>query len=257
MAHTHFSGPVIVGDDKDSPLRNVGYTLLSQSCALDFTVTTPGAPNYSGGPGQFVTAVANASTPTAAQTNIAYPGNVNATIYTSSSTTYPPTPIASFGDGGYTAYRGCVFYLPINSKIENLFVDHAVQVAGTGYTTFYVYLNNTFSTNLSAAANAIYGYSTPTNGTTLGRAPYNLAGSNSTPGALNYPVPNIQATSADIVQLTQPDQISQVVATVAIIGTNGSGIPTPTAGKIVITIQYIVSDPFLGSTSAYPYDSIV
>lgn len=253
MARTHFSGPVIVGDNKDSPLRNIGYTTLSQSCALDFSVTTPGAPGYSGGSGQFVTSMANASTPTAAQTSIAYPGNVNATIYTPSLYSYPPVPATPpLADSASVVYRGCVFYIPINSKIENIFFDYGYQITSSGTLAtsnfMYAYYSNNFANSGSAS---VYGSSSTAAtyvSTSFGR--YNMLAS-----ASGTQVINSQATSADITQTISPKLLSQVVATIVINGT--SGIPAPTAGKVYVTIQYTVSDQFLGSATMYPYASDV
>ena len=53
MGRSTFEGPVLSGDNRFGPLRNVGYQRLSQNCILDFSATGgSGTANYAGGSGQ-------------------------------------------------------------------------------------------------------------------------------------------------------------------------------------------------------------
>ena len=49
MARSTFSGPILSGANRFGPLRDVGYTDLTQTAFLDFSVTTPNTANYGGG----------------------------------------------------------------------------------------------------------------------------------------------------------------------------------------------------------------
>ena len=77
MARATFEGPILAGDSRFGPLRNVGYSVLAQDANLVLTNTSNATAGYAGGSGQFV----NGNT---------IP-NVNATVYTPSSSVYPPT----------------------------------------------------------------------------------------------------------------------------------------------------------------------
>ena len=46
MGRSTFSGPIIAGSQRFGAQRDVGFTVLSQSIFLDFSVSTPGANNY-------------------------------------------------------------------------------------------------------------------------------------------------------------------------------------------------------------------
>ena len=54
MARSTFSGPILAGEQRFGPQRNVGYTDLVQAALLDFSVTTPNTANYGGASGVFV-----------------------------------------------------------------------------------------------------------------------------------------------------------------------------------------------------------
>ena len=54
MARSTFEGPILSGDNRFGPQRDVGTVLLTQNAFLDFSVTTPGTLNYGGASGQFV-----------------------------------------------------------------------------------------------------------------------------------------------------------------------------------------------------------
>ena len=74
MARATFDGPVLVGDNRFGPLRNVGYSELVQGVSMVLTNTTPNTAGYGGASTQFVS-------------NVNIP-NTQATIYTPGTTTY-------------------------------------------------------------------------------------------------------------------------------------------------------------------------
>ena len=53
MARATFEGPVLSGDTRFGPLRNVGYTELVQDTYIDLSVTTQGTNGYAGTSGQY------------------------------------------------------------------------------------------------------------------------------------------------------------------------------------------------------------
>ena len=106
MARSTFEGPVLQGNNRFGPLRNVGYSVLTQSVVLDLTNVTNGTANYSGGNQQFV---CSNGIP-----------NTNATVYTASATAYPPTAATITADTATILYRGAVLYLPYGSLIRKI-----------------------------------------------------------------------------------------------------------------------------------------
>ena len=54
MARATFEGPILAGDSRFGPLRNVGYADLVQSTSIVLTNTTNGTAGYGGLSGQFV-----------------------------------------------------------------------------------------------------------------------------------------------------------------------------------------------------------
>ena len=56
MGRSTFEGPILSGDQRFGPQRDVGYTVLSQACFLDFSKTTAGQAGFAGSSGVFVTA---------------------------------------------------------------------------------------------------------------------------------------------------------------------------------------------------------
>jgi len=105
MARSTFEGPILSGDSRFGPLRDVGYARLSQECFIDLSNTTAGTAGYSGGSSQFV----NGNT---------IP-NVNATVFTAAGgTVYPPVVVTPTADATTAIYRGAVFYVPINSIMK-------------------------------------------------------------------------------------------------------------------------------------------
>jgi hypothetical protein len=218
MARSTFEGPILSGDVRFGPQRNVGYALLSQSAQLTLTNTTPNTANYGGASGQFV-----------ASNGIA---NSNGTVFT------PGTNTAATitADSATALFRGVIFYLPVGCSIENIFIDTVVVPTNAGGAiTVTPYISNTFATAAgtiaTAAAISAVGRTTATY--TAAQAPVAYSTSNDVPGVNGNP------------------NLSQVVVTIAM--TAGSGLTTVNAGQLIVTLQYTQNDPNIGSTTAYPF----
>ena len=57
MARSTFDGPILSGDNRFGPQRNVGYATLTQNGYLDLLNNTANTAGYSGGSTQFVTEI--------------------------------------------------------------------------------------------------------------------------------------------------------------------------------------------------------
>lgn len=236
MARSTFEGPVLAGGNRFGPLRNVGYTVLAQDCSIVLTNTTNGTAGNSGGSGQFVNG-----------NNIP---NLNATVYTPSSTVYPPTAATITADAGTagagTLYRGVVMYLPYGCSIAQILVDTNVAITATGGTigTVTGSIGNNFNTTTYGSITTM---NAATGRNTVAQTGAQLLSATSTTGdILISPNPGSDAYSSIL---------SQVVLTITIPYTGGSGttLPTITAGTFNITVAYTQPDNNIGSTTAYPY----
>ena len=233
MARSTFAGPILAGNSRFGPVRDVGYTDLVQDCSIVLTNITAATAGYSGGSGQFV--------------NGNLIPNVNGTVYTRSATAYPPTAAtitADSGTGGSgTLYRGIVFYVPVGSNINDFLIDTNVAITATGGTigTVSVQIGNAFndttygsitSANASAARNTIV------------QTGAQLLATNAT--TVDFTNPN---------GVLEPATFSQVVVTFTIPYTGGSGttLPTITAGTFTAAVRYTQLDTNIGTATAYPY----
>ena len=232
MGRSTFEGPVLSGTNRFGPQRNVGYVILAQSAGVDVSNTTPATANYAGVSGQFVSS-----------NDIP---NTNGTVFTASSTQYPPSQTTITADAATNVYRGWVAYLPTGSRINNIIVDCGVAPAVAGgtaaLTAAILYVSNNFTANGGTAA-----YASIANITAAGRQ--SLATLTGTQLA------NWQATSTDILQSNGEPNLSQVVFTLDL---NGTDLDTATsiAGTLYFTIQYTQPDNNIGSTTAYPYGNL-
>ena len=233
MARSTFAGPILAGNSRFGPVRDVGYTDLVQDCSIVLTNSTAATAGYAGGSGQFV--------------NGNLIPNVNGTVYTRSATAYPPTAAtitADSGTGGSgTLYRGIVFYVPVGSNINDFLIDTNVAITATGGTigTVSVQIGNAFndttygsitSANASAARNTIV------------QTGAELLATNST--TVDFTNPN---------GVLEPATFSQLVVTFTIPYTGGSGttLPTITAGTFTAAVRYTQPDTNIGTATAYPY----
>jgi hypothetical protein len=229
MARSTFEGPILSGDNRFGPLRNVGYSQLVQNVDLDFSNTTVGTSTYSGGSGIFV---ASNGVP-----------NVNGVVYTPSATAYPPTVQTIPADTATNVYRGAVMYLPAGADLDNIYVDLGVALAVAGGTAALSSVTVYVSNNYTAAA---------------GTAAYFATGAISTAGRQALAtftatqIANQTAASTDITQGNGYPSLSQVVITVAIVGTT-LDTRTSLTGKLNFTLQYTQPDNNIGSLTTYPY----
>jgi len=233
MARSTFSGPILSGDSRFGPIRTVGYTDLAQDATIVLTNTSGNTAGYAGGSGQFV----NGNT---------IP-NANATVYTPSSTQYPPsaaTITADAGTGGSgTLYRGVVFYVPTGSNINDFLIDTNAVITATGGTigTVSVQIGNTFN-------NTNYGSVTSANASaarnTITQTGAQLLATNATTADFTNPL-----------GVVEPATFSQVVVTFTIPYTGGSGttLPVITAGTFTVAMRYTQPDTNIGNTTTYPY----
>ena len=236
MARSTFEGPILAGPNRFSPFRNVGYTDLAQETSIVLTNATNGTAGYAGGSGQFV----NGNTVP----------NVNATVYTPSSSTYPPvaaTITADAGTGGTgTLYRGVTFWLPYGANINDFLIDTNVAITATGGTigTVTAKIGNAFN-------DTTYGNVTSMNAATgrntVAQTGAQLLATNATTGDIT--VSPVQASSQ------YASLVSQVVITLTIPYTAGTGttLPVITAGTFTFAVRYTQADYNIGNSTTYPY----
>ena len=239
MARATFEGPILSGDNRFGPLRNVGYTDLVQNCDLDFTNTTPYTALYSGNSGQFVSSNGIL--------------NTNGVVYTPSSTVYPSaaatiTADSASGTSG-TLYRGCVFYLPYGCNINDFIIDTGLAVTlSAGTPAVAVNIGNGFNTTT---------YATVSSANTAGRNTVTFTGPQ---------IQAIQSTTGDILNPPSANgggggtgpyssQLSQIVVTFVITYTGGTNnvLSTISAGKFYATVRYQQLDQNIGNSTTYPY----
>jgi hypothetical protein len=115
-----------------------GYSQLVQNVDLDFSNATVGTSTYGGTSGNFV---ASNTVP-----------NVNAVIYQPSSSVYPSVVQTIPADSATNIYRGAVFYVPIGSDLDNIYVDCLVPTAVAGGTAAITSTTVYVSNNYTAAA---------------------------------------------------------------------------------------------------------
>ena len=234
MGRSTFEGPILSGDNRFGPQRDVGYTVLQQTAVLDFSVTTNGSANYGGASGQFV--VSN-DIP-----------NTNATIYVPQSGVLAATPTVSAptADATGTNYRGVLFYLPVGSNISNIFIDNIVQPTdGThDVTGVQPYISNNFATSAG-----VYATSGAITGSTIGRTTATFTASQ---------YANAQSTLADVQNsnypnVTNPTFFSQLVVTLKL---TVASLTSVNAGKLAVTVQYVQPDNNIGNSTTYPYGNL-
>jgi len=232
MARTVLEGPILSGDNRFGPVRDVGYTDLVQTALLDFSVTSAGT-NYGGGSGVFV-----------ASNNIP---NSAATIYTPQSGVYstngPTKASAPTADATTLVYRGVVFYLPYSCNITDVILDIGTipkDSAGTplAVTAIQPYVSNNFATSTGVYA-TFANISSP-------------AAQRYTATYVGSQLTNSNATLQDFQNLQpgqQPSWFSQVVVTLGMT-TSAAGL---SSGQVEVTLRYNQNDMNIGNTTTYPY----
>ena len=229
MARSTFEGPILSGDNRFGPQRDVGTVLLTQSAFLDFSVTTPGTTNYGGASGQFVS-------------SNGIPNNIG-TIWTPQSGVFsnsgPTVASAPTADATGTNYRGAVFLIPANSNLIDVIIDQGTTPTdGTNaVTSTQPYISNNFATSAGV-------YATSAAITAAGRtsATYTATQLDNANGTLQD-VQNIQPGQ-------QPTWFSQVVVTLKM---TVASLTSVNAGQFNITIRYTQADPNIGNATTYPY----
>lgn len=226
MARSTFEGPILAGDNRFPPFRNIGTADLVQSGAMVFTNTTPGTANYAGGSGQFVTD---------GQTY----ANTNATVYVPSTTATTLTAQAIPADSATQIYRGFVFYLPVGSDINDIFIDVGVvpTVAAGSISTITAYVSNNYTAQGG----------TPTYAAT---GTISAVGRQALTTFTGTQLANQFSTPIDIITPSNQPNVSQVVFTISIAGTS---MTTLSAGTLYFTLRYTQADGNVGSATAYPY----
>jgi hypothetical protein len=232
MGRSTFEGPILAGDQRFGPQRDVGTVDLIQSAFLDFSVTTPGA-NYGGASGSFV--------------NVNGIPNNTATIWTPQSgvfsNTGPTVASAPTADATTTVYRGVSFLIPAGSNITDVIIDIGTvpkDSAGTplAVTAIQPYVSNNFATSTGV---------------------YGTFANISSPAAQRYTatyvgtqLPNSSGTLQDVQNIQpgqQPTWFSQVVVTLKMT-TSAAGL---SSGQIEVTLRYNQVDQNIGTATTYPY----
>lgn len=226
MARATFDGPILSGDNRFGPFRNVGYETSTQNGYLNLLNTTPNTAGYAGASGQFV-----------AGNNIP---NGNVTVWTPSSATplAQSTAVTIPADTSSQIYRGFVMYLPTGCDVDQALIDVAVlpTVASGTISTIKVYVSNSYTVEAGTPT-----YIATGNITGTGRQATTFSGTQ---------VTNCNNTSTDIVGINGTQAVSQVVFTVSIAG---SSLTTISAGQIYVAFRYVQPDPNIGTTTTYPY----
>ena len=229
MGRSTFEGPVLSGDNRFGPQRDVGVMALFQQAFLDFSVTQPNTANYGGASGTFVSA-----------NNI--PNNA-ATIWTPQAGAYstngPTVATAPTADTSGTIYRGVSFLIPQGSNIYSVDIDVGTLPTGGGVTATAIqpYVSNQFAT--SAGVYATFGSITA-----VGRTACTFTGTQ---------LDNCYGTLQDVQNIQpgqQPTWFSQVVVTLKITATS---LTTVSAGQIAVSLRYVQQDMNIGNATTYPY----
>lgn len=229
MGRSTFEGPILSGDNRFGPQRDVGPVLLTQQAFLDFSVTTANTANFGGGSKVFVTS-----------NNI--PNNV-ATIYTPQNGVYsnsgPTAASAPTADTAGTIYRGAVFLIPQGSNITDVIVDVGLLPSDGTVTANSIqpYVSNNFATSTGV-------YATMAAITSATRGTATFVGTQ-----LDYAFGTLQDVQ-NMQPGTQPTWFSQVVVTLKITNTS---LVAPTTGQIAVTLKYAQQDMNIGNATTYPY----
>jgi hypothetical protein len=229
MGRSTFEGPILSGDNRFGPFRNVGYTTLTQNGYLNLTNTTANTTGYAGASGQFVVG------------NI-IPNGLT-TVYTPSSTVPLGQNTATTipADTASQIYRGFVMYLPPGCDIDQALIDVAVvpTVASGSISTIKMYVSNNYTVEGGTPT-----YGSVASISAVGRQTYAITSAN---------VTNSNTTSTDIVGINGTQSVSQIVFTLSIAG---STMTTLNAGQIYVALRYVQPDDNIGTTTVYPFGNL-
>jgi len=232
MGRSTFEGPVLSGDNRFGPQRDIGGVLLTQTILLDYSKTTPQAAGYAGASGVFAT---SNTIPNSIATIWAPQSGV---FSNSGPSLTSNTPTA---DATGTNYRGAVFLLPQGSYLKSIEFDNIVQPTdGTNAVTgIQPYISNDFATSAG-----VYATSASITGSSIGRTTATFT-------ATQYV--NAQSTLQDVQNIqpgTQPTWFSQLVVTLKL---TVASLTSVNAGKMNIIVSYVQPDPNVGNGTTYPY----
>jgi hypothetical protein len=231
MARSTFEGPIISGNNRFGPLRNIGYSQLVQNVDLDISNTVSGTPTFGGQSGQFV---ASNTIP-----------NLGAVVYSPSATVYPAVAQTIPADTNTNIYRGAVFYLPTGSDVDDIFFDIATAFSVTGGTASLTSVQFLAGNNYSVAAATATYFQT-------GVLTSNAVGRQSLSTFTGAQILAQSSTSTDIYQGGTQPNLSQVVVTIALVGTALLSA-TALAGQVNVTLRYTQPDNNIGNLTTYPY----
>ena len=230
MGRSTFEGPIISGDNRFGPLRNIGYSQLVQNVDMDISNAVVGTSTYAGSSGQFV---ASNGIP-----------NLNGVVYTPSANS---TPVAQTipADSATNVYRGAVFYLPTGADLDDIFFDIATAFSVTGGSAVLTSVQFLASNNYTTAAGTAAYFAT-------GVLTSNAVGRQSLATFTGTQIINQSTTSTDIYQGGTQPNLSQVVITIAVVGT-ALNTRTSMAGQLNTTLRYTQPDNNIGTLTTYPY----
>jgi len=230
MGRSTFEGPILSGDNRFGPLRNVGYSQLVQNIDINIGNAVAGTSTYGGASGQFVS---SNTIP-----------NLPATVFVPSSNSAPVAQVIP-ADTATNIYRGAVFYLPTGADLDDIFFDIQTAFSVTGGTASLTSVQFLASNNYTAAAGtAAYFQTAAITSNAVGRQ--SLATFTATQ------IGNQTATSTDIYQGGNQPNLSQVVITIALVGT-ALLTATSIAGQVNVTLRYTQPDNNIGTLTTYPY----
>jgi hypothetical protein len=227
MGRSTFEGPVLSGDNRFGPLRNVGYMMMAQHTDINLATTTANTAGFGGSSGVFVNGNGIPNSP--------------AIVYTPGTTTYAPVTIPA--DTATNVYRGVVAYLPTGCDLDGVNVDCQAVVAVAGGTAALTSVNALISNSFTVAGG------TPTYFATGAISAVGRQGLSTFTAAQ---IANQSNTSVDILQPNGQPNLSQVVITLAIVGT-ALDTRTSLTGAFSFFVRYIQRDGNIGTATAYPY----
>lgn len=227
MARSTFEGPILAGTNRFGALRNVGSPELYQWGTINVTNTTANTANYGGSSGVFVD-------------SNAVP-NTTAVVYQPSSSVFPSAVQTIPADSATNIYRGFVAYLPTGSRIIEVFFDIIAvpSVAAGTLTSIQLNISNNY---VAAAGTCTYAQTAVLTTPAVGRQSFNAFTATQ--------LTNLLSSSTDILQANGQPNISQVVFTLAHVGT---GMTTLSGGTYNFGVAYIQADGQIGTATAYPY----
>jgi hypothetical protein len=234
MARSTFDGPILQGDNRFGPYRNVGYAEQYQFATVDHTNLVVNTANYGGGSNLF--AISN-DIPNGGQAVLV----PSATVPLASATA-----TAVPADSATNIYRGWIAYIPAGSRIVEFITDIVVAptIAAGTLTSIQFNISNNY---VAAAGTCAYAQSGVLTSPAVGRQSYNTFTATQ--------LTNQVTSTTDIVGVNGigGTSLSQVVFTVAYVGTS---MTTISAGTYNFAVAYIQRDGNIGTTTAYPYGNL-